>query len=512
MTGIIKLSPQRFPGHGEALIFITFEDTFKKDKNLAQLDDLSYGSLKKKLTREEFEAKDDQMATVENISAYQLIVITGGGKLKDFTHVKLKNLLSQALCAVAAKKFINVNLFYSQNLGKELLEVGQNISLALYLSNYHFDKYKSEEDRKKNLKIRELNLLIEDTIKIKLDDLREGADLGKIIADGICLTRTLVNEPASHLSADSMVKVAREIEKNSNGKITVEVLEEDQCRKLGMGAFLGVAVGSERKPKFIILHYTPPVKSKNKVCLIGKTIIFDSGGLSLKPSEFMEDMKLDMSGGATVLGVFQILSAIPQIPHIPQITGAEIWGILPACENMPSGKALRPGDIVTAINGKTIEVLNTDAEGRLALADGLSYAEKYIKPDITIDIATLTGACMVALGNDITGMFGNDELLMDEFAKYAEKEGDELWKMPLYKPYLKKMKSDIADLKNIGGGRYGGAITAALFLSEFVNKTKWIHLDIAGSAYNNENVKGVITKGGTGWGVATFIKWLMDKS
>jgi len=202
-----------------------------------------------------------------------------------------------------------------------------------------------------------------------------------------------------------------------------------------------------------------------------------------------------------VLGVFKILSDLGM--SLP-----EVYGILPACENMPSGKATKPGDIVTALNGKTIEILNTDAEGRVVLADALSYAEKYIKPDFMIDIATLTGACMVALGHDLAGMFGNDEKFLSKFEKIAKQEGDELWKLPLYQPYIKLMKSDIADLKNIGGDNYGGAITAALFLSNFVNKSKWIHLDIAGPSYNNGGEHGLTPKGGTGWGIATLIEWL----
>jgi len=294
--------------------------------------------------------------------------------------------------------------------------------------------------------------------------------------------------------------VANSIAKSSSN-ISVTVLDEAQCRKLGMGSYLSVARGSVVPPKFIVLHYKPRKStSGRKIALIGKSIMFDSGGLSLKPSESMEDMKIDMSGGATVLGVFSVLAKTE--------TAQEVFGILPACENMPSGHATRPGDIVTAMNGKTIEVLNTDAEGRLTLADALVYAEKHCKADVIIDLATLTGACVVALGNDLAGLFSNDEKLSDSFEEAATLVGDEVWKMPLHMPYLKKMKSDIADLKNIGGGRYGGAITAAVFLSEFVEKAKWIHLDIAGPAYRNDEPKGTLGKGATGWGVLSLMKFL----
>jgi len=303
---------------------------------------------------------------------------------------------------------------------------------------------------------------------------------------------------------ETMATQAFAIEKVSQGKISVQVLDRDECQKLGMGSFLGVAQGSEREPKFIVLKYEnmnlKSPKSK-RICLIGKSITFDSGGLSLKPAKSMETMKIDMAGGATVLGIFSILAHTDKIIH-------EVWGVLPACENMVSGKSLRPGDIVTALNGKTIEVLNTDAEGRLALADGVAYAEKFIKPDYIIDLATLTGACMVALGEDITGIFGNDKDAVKKFIEKAEKEDEEICELPFYKPYLTFLKSDIADLKNIGGTGYGGAINGALFIGEFIEKTKWIHLDIAGPAYNSGAVKGVIGKGGTGWGILTIMSLL----
>jgi leucyl aminopeptidase len=313
------------------------------------------------------------------------------------------------------------------------------------------------------------------------------------------LTRDLVNEPASHMHPETMVEVAFRIEKESKGKIKVDVLDRQECQRLGMGAFLGVAQGSVREPKFIVLKYQGS-KSSPSVCLVGKSITFDSGGLSLKPAKAMEDMKIDMAGGATVLGIFSILSKLD--------IKRNVYGVLPACENMPSGTAIRPGDIVKSLNGKTTEVVNTDAEGRLALSDALAYAEKYLKPDIIIDLATLTGACMVALGADIAGLFGNDRKIIEEFKEIAKREGDPLWTLPLYKPYLKKMKSDIADFKNVTGTGYGGAITAALYLNEFVDRAKWLHIDIAGPAHRADAPFGIWPKGATGWGVTSLVEFL----
>lgn len=535
MTPKIVVETKKFPGEGEVFIYIVFENTFKNEEYLQILDKKTDNKLVNKFKIYDFKGKEDEILTLELNGFYKEIIVVGAGKSGELTLAKWKKLMASAFRVVQSMKYQSATTCYFPELGKDFFEIGKNLSLALNLSNYQFDFYKSEEEKKKIKKIEQLNFQFSSTnfqsIPIKSgsnykSQFSNGIEYGKLLSGGIYLTRDLVNQPASHTHPETLEKEAFQIEKESKGKIKVEVLDEDECQRLGMGAFLGVAQGSERKPKFIILHYSvgpvaavlpasaPPVNSGDaryrepsrrathnvKICLIGKSITFDSGGLSLKPSESMETMKMDMAGGATVLGIFKILS------HLD--VDGEIYGILPACENMPSGKALKPGDIVTALNKKTIEVLNTDAEGRVALADALAYAEKNIKPDIIVDLATLTGACMVALGKSITGMFGNNEPFMAELEKIAKEEGEELWHMPLYKPYAKKMKSDVADLKNIGGGRYGGAITAALFLSEFVKKSKWVHFDIAGPAFNDEGPTGVITRGGTGWGVVTIMEFL----
>jgi len=494
MVGNIQVEKLDFFGKGEALIFFAFSDTLSKDPKLTLLNKKTTGLLKKKISLHEFEGKEEQMLNINPVNFYEQIIIVGAGKSTEFTLNKFKNLLASALRTLQKTKTTSVNLFYFDQLGKDYFEIGKNLSLGFYLANYEFSRFKSN---KKNLQhqIKTLNFYIDNQPS---KPIQVGIDSGKLIAEGIYLTRDLVNEPASHQHPDSLVKIANEIVKDSKGKITVEVLNKQNCQTLGMGAFLGAAQGSDREPKFIILKYNGSSKSK-KICLIGKTLIFDSGGLSLKPSSSMETMKIDMAGGATVLGVFKILSKLD--------VKTSVMGILPACENMPSGHAIRPGDVVTALDGQTIEVLNTDAEGRLTLADALTYTEKYLEPEIIIDLATLTGACMVALGKEITGLFGNNKQLINDFEKISQKEGDQLWPMPMYEPYSKKMKSEIADWKNTGGTGFGGAIIAALFLKEFVKKTKWLHLDIAGSAYSDE-IKGVITKGGTGWGVVSLIEFI----
>lgn len=493
-----------FPHMGNTLVFLTNENSYKKDARLQQLDRLVHGKISKKIKEHHFEGKKDESIVVEGDSIYEYIIVYGLGD-------SLRNAIAGANTIARSLKSNSLQMFHSSSMGKDYFELGKQVALGFELSNYSFDVYKGKEDLKKKHVVKDLYFYFELELP---KEFGEGVKWGQVLSEGISLTRNMVNEPASHMHPETMVAKALAIEKASKGSISVQVLERDECQKLGMGSFLGVAQGSEREPKFIILKYDGrrlKIEGGNKkvedrrskrICLVGKSITFDSGGLSLKPAKSMETMKIDMAGGATVLGIFDILARTGQVIH-------EVWGVLPACENMVSGKSLRPGDIVKALNGKTIEVLNTDAEGRLALADAVAYAEKYIKPDYIIDLATLTGACMVALGEDIAGIFGNDEASVKKFVEKAKKEGEEICELPLYKPYLTFLKSDIADIKNIGGTGYGGAISGALFIGEFVKKTKWIHLDIAGPAYNSGAVKGVIGKGGTGWGILTIMSLLI---
>ena len=491
-----------FPHTGNTLVFFTNESTYKKDPRLQQLDRLVKGKITRKIKEHHFEGKKDESFMVEGNGIYEYIIVYGVGE-------SLRNSIANVNATARMLKSTSLHLFHSPFMDKDFFEIGKQVTLGFQLSNYSFNVYKGKEDLKKKHVVKDFYFYFEQELP---KEFGKGVEYGKVLSEGISLTRNMVNEPASHMHPETMVAQAFAIEKESKGTVSVQVLDRDECQRLGMGSFLGVAQGSEREPKFIVLKYegrkpssvplsgTTAGKSK-RICLVGKSITFDTGGLSLKPSKSMEDQKMDMAGGATVLGIFDILARTGEVAH-------KVWGVLPACENMVSGKSLRPGDIVTALNGKTIEVLNTDAEGRLALADGVAYAEKYIKPDVIIDLATLTGACMVALGEDITGIFGNDKDSVKKCIEKAKKEGEEICELPLYKPYLTFLKSDIADIKNIGGTGYGGAISGALFIGEFVKKTKWIHLDIAGPAYNTGSVKGVIGKGGTGWGVLTIMSLL----
>jgi leucyl aminopeptidase len=297
-------------------------------------------------------------------------------------------------------------------------------------------------------------------------------------ADGTALARTLGNLPANICTpaylADEAKKLAREF------KLDVDVLERKDMEKLGMGALLSVARASHQPPKLIVLHYKGDSKHKKTLAFVGKGITFDTGGISLKPAGEMDEMKYDMSGAASVLGAVRALAAM----RAP----VNVVGVIPACENMPGGAASKPGDVVTTLSGQTVEILNTDAEGRLILCDALSYAERF-KPDAVVDIATLTGAIVVALGHVATGLFANDQKLADEIRAAADDAWDRVWQMPLWEDYQEQLRSNFADMANIGG-RPAGSVTAASFLARFTTKLRWAHLDIAGTAWKSGRDKG----------------------
>jgi leucyl aminopeptidase len=313
---------------------------------------------------------------------------------------------------------------------------------------------------------------------------------------GVFLARDLVNEPPSVTTARFLGEQAQ---RHCRGRgLSVEVWGKKKIETMHLAGLLAVNRGSLEEPRFIKIHYRPDGKPRRKVALVGKGITFDSGGLSLKPAKSMETMKLDMAGGAAVIG------AMSRLPYLrPDV---EVTGYVPATDNLPGGNAQKPGDVIRYLNGKTIEVLNTDAEGRLILADALALAAKQ-RPDYIVNLATLTGACMVALGNGVAGIFSNDQPLADNLMRCARDAGEKLWQLPLVKEYREGLKSSVADMKNVAGP-HGGAITAALILQEFVDNIPWAHLDIAGPAFA-ETETVISAKGGTGFGVRTLLRFLL---
>jgi leucyl aminopeptidase len=330
--------------------------------------------------------------------------------------------------------------------------------------------------------------------------LAEGIRRGIATAEATVFVRDLCNHPSNVMTPTRIATEAKRLAKETG--VSLKILEQKDMEALGMGALLGVAKGSHEPPKFIILRYDGAKKKDDRpVVFVGKTITFDTGGISLKPAENMEQMKADMTGGAEVMAAIRAAARL-KLP-------LNLVSILPVAENMPGGRAMRPGDVVKTLSGKTVEVQNTDAEGRLILSDGLAYATRF-KPVALIDVATLTGACMVALGQFAIGMFGTDAKLKDAVRKAGFRAGERVWEMPLWEEYFEQLRSEVADMRNIGG-RGGGMITAALFLSKFVGDCPWVHLDIASTDWS-ERERAYIPKGPTGIGTRLLVQYLIDRS
>jgi len=405
----------------------------------------------------------------------QQIMVVSLGEKKDFYLDAIRKAAATSL--QQAKKLNSksiATILHGAGVGGLDPELcAQSMAEGFLLADYSYDKFKAElkkENKKKT--VREITICQKHDTNLK--KIKAGISLGKIFSQGQNFARDLVNEPPLKVYPEVLAKLAKQIAKD-NPNISATVFKKPDIAKLKMNSFLAVDAGSDKDPYFIHLAYKHQGKINKKIALVGKSITFDSGGLSLKPSASMLNMKMDMAGGATVLGIFSVLDKLK--PNL------EIHGLLPACENMPSGGAMKIDDVVAAANGKTIEIVNTDAEGRMALADALVYAEK-LKPDYIIDLATLTGAAVVALGNDIAALMTDNVKLKEWLSAASCTTGEKIWPLPLEKSYQDHIKSEIADIKNIGKKGAAGAISAGLFLQHFVKKTPWAHLDIAGPAWN----------------------------
>lgn len=410
--------------------------------------------------------------TLGQIPADKVLII-GFGKKEEFDANKMREAVAKAVKKLQQIKAKNACFDFDINA-----DYGKSAAIGAMIADYAFDKYKN----KKADRLDEITFA-----KFSEKEVAQGI----IFANAMKLTRDLANEPAQFATPSKLAEVAQSLE-----GIQTQIYDKDEIERMGMGAYLAVGQGSVQPPKFIHMKYTGK-NVKKKIALIGKGICFDSGGLDLKPASSMLTMRDDMSGAACVLG---IMSAIAKLQ--PDV---EVHGIIAACENMPSGTSYKPGDILTAKNGKTIEVDNTDAEGRLTLADALCYASE-LGVDEVIDIATLTGACLVALGTVASGIMGNDREMINRLIETAKSSGETYWELPMFAEYKDSLKSDIADMKNTGS-RYGGASAAGVFLQEFVNGPKWCHIDIAGTAFLEKPQKEFIA-GATGAGVRTLLNYV----
>lgn len=355
-----------------------------------------------------------------------------------------------------------------------------------FLRDYTFDKYKSGSAKSESRKL----ILPKKETKNNKRTLEHYC----VVSESVKMARDLVNMPSNDMLPSTMAEIAESL---ADAQLKVSIIGKKGIKKLGLNAFYSVAKGSAEEPRLIVMKYRG--KRSPAIALIGKAITFDSGGISLKPSEGMEKMKYDMAGAAAVMGVMKAVRKL-KLP-------VSLTGIIPACENLPSGSASKPGDVVKTLGGKTVEIVNTDAEGRLVLADAIGYTKKYA-PKVIIDIATLTGACSIALGNEAIAMMGNDQDYMDRLKRAASITGEKVWQMPLYDEYGEYLKSEVADIKNTGG-RVGSLVTAGYYLKEFAGETSWVHLDIASTAWSDKD-RPYIPKGATGVGVRLLVEFIKD--
>ena len=465
----------------EALVIPVCEDKDIHDnKTISAL-------IKKAKKIKEFKGDKGDEVAFYNLSEVKAVrvIFMGLGKFEKVDMEALRAIAGKAVKGVVKKKLSEVLIAVpaARRIKMEMSVVLEALMEGAYLGNHHFDKYKKE---KKHKPLQKIKLLVES------DETKKYSKLSSRVAtvcQGTILAREWVSMPPNDKRPEYFARSIATLAGKENLKVTV--LGEKELKQKKFGAILAVAAGSQSKPRMVVLEYNPR-GAKKTVALVGKGVTFDSGGINLKPSTSLEEMKMDMSGAAAVAATLITIAKLK-----PKF---KVVGVLPIVENMPSGSASRPGDIIKSYDGKTVEIGNTDAEGRLILIDAISYAIKKYKPQTLIDLATLTGACVVALGEKIAGTFSFDDKLAENIILSGQKTHERCWRMPLPEDYKELLKSDLADIKNMSSTRYGGAVTAALFLAEFVGDTHWAHIDIAGPAYVKKET-AYCGAGGTGFGV-----------
>jgi len=480
----------------KAVVSFLFKEHKKLPQELQELDTALKGAVSRLKKDLKFDGSEGKILVVPTFGDGKMdyVVLIGAGTRRDFHLDKARRL---GAIAVRKVKELKIDKFL---IDGEILavkdsqpEIAQAITEGVVLGNYRFDKYLTKKDKSR---LKEIQIRVARRYKAEAE---KSSETGKILAEAQNFTRDLVNEPGNVINPQKLAEIAEELAKEYG--FEVKIYDEEEIEKMGMNAYLAVARGSGNPPRFIHLTYRPK-KAKKEIALVGKGLTFDSGGLNIKPGDYMRWMKADKSGACAVLGIFKAIGELK-----PDIT---VHGIIPAAENMPDGKAYRPDDIIKAKNGTTIEIGNTDAEGRLTLADALCYASE-LKPDAIIDMATLTGACVVALGEYTAGVMGNNQKFINEVLEVSEKTGEWMWQLPFNDMLREHIKAPHADVYNIGTTRYGGAITAGLFLEKFVDKKiPWVHIDIAGPAHNTRGWY-YHPKGGTGFPVRTVTTLLMKK-
>ncbi|MCD6353858.1 MAG: leucyl aminopeptidase [Proteobacteria bacterium] len=482
----------------EAILFPLFENSRELSGTIKQLDKASSGLIQSLLDSGDFKGERGKTSIIYTQGAISVkrIILVGLGKRDEFDLDRMRGsggaAFEYARNLGIKKVFVPANLVEAEGVNSE--EGLEAFLTGGALMIYQLDEFITNEKEKKN-RIDECVVIVKN--RKEAGKIKETIKRTAVISSAVYLARDLVSLPANKKTPSILANKARSIARKN--KLKCRIITEAQARKMDMGVFLAVARGSREPAKVIVLEYHAGCDYGPPVVLIGKGITFDSGGISLKPAEKMERMKDDMAGGAAVMGAMQAAAQM-EIP-------LNVIGIIPATENLPGGKAYKPGDILTSLSGQTIEVISTDAEGRLILADALTYAERF-KPQCIVDLATLTGACIIALGDYIAGIMGNDDSLITKLKAAGEKTGEKVWQLPLAEKYFDYLRSDIADMKNVGE-RAAGTITAGLFLKKFVKDTPWVHLDIAGPAWFEKD-KEYTPKGASGFGARLLIEFLRD--
>jgi len=490
-------SPAAF--RGEAMVVCHFEDSRKLAGAALELDRQSGGMIGDLIRRGDFTGKPAQVSVVYTRGALPVyrILLIGLGQKKEFDLEKARRGFSKAARSVRELGLAEFAICLEPVPGSPGLEDMTEAAVeGVLLGLYRFTQFKTAQENGPR-EVRKLVLLASDEQAARR--MRAAAAAAGIVSRAVCYARDLVSTPSNEMTPTDMARRAKEAAVSK--KVRLTTLGNREMQKLGMHALLAVARGSMEPARFIILEYAGGRRGERPYVIVGKGLTFDSGGISLKPPDKMEEMKADMSGGAAVLAVIKAAAEL----GLP----LNLVGLVPATENLPGGRAYKPGDVLRSMSGQTIEVISTDAEGRLILADALTYAGRF-KPRAVIDLATLTGACVIALGEDVIGMMGNDAGLKDGLRKAAGETGEKLWELPIWDDYAELIKSDVADMKNTGG-RAGGAITAAVFLGKFVGDTPWVHLDIAGPAWLSKE-KPYIPRGASAVGVRLLLRFLRDQA
>jgi len=475
-----------------ALLCSFVYESSKSVAGLNEIDSKLGGLLKASL--KETEGKIGTLNTIHTQSKVpaQRILLAGLGEKKKVNHDTIRTISGKIAQKVRELGISEYAIFIPPDFGLDIIPSIKAIVEGSELSLYSFDKYKKE----KNKKSPDLSILIEHSGNIEAVIKRT-----QKICQSVIFARDIANLPPNDCTPEQLAKFAKSLA--SQYKLKYTVMSKNEIRQKGCGGLAAVGSGSKNEPKLIILEYNGK-RGERPVVVVGKAVTFDTGGISIKPSEKMDEMKFDKCGGCTVLGIMRTVSAL-KLP-------VNVVGIIPAVENMPGGESYRPGDIIKLYNGKTAEILNTDAEGRLILADALAYGKKNYSPKCIIDFATLTGACIVALGANVAGIIGNDDKLISKIKQAAEKTGEQVWQLPIDDDYMEMIKSEVADIKNTGGGKGAGTITGAAFLAHSVDNVPWVHFDIAGTAWTQQGTKekSYNPKGATGYGVRLLTEFLSN--